>query len=116
MAAQSGQDVIALELEKVRDKVPLLYERDDILLTMIQARSDVEKVSSRLMRLPLQMNPGGNAGGYEPNGGDLGRGSGTNYQVATITPLFYKFGVEITKLVNISANYKSHYIGELCYN
>ena len=51
MPAQANANVIALQLEKVRDKVPLLYERDDILLTMIQQRGDVEKVSSRNMRL-----------------------------------------------------------------
>ena len=59
MPAQANANVIAPQLEKVRDKVPLLYERDDILLTMIQQRGDVEKVSSRNMRLPLQVNPGG---------------------------------------------------------
>ena len=58
MPAQANANVVALQLEKVRDKVPLLYERDDILLTMIQQRGDVEKVSSRNMRLPLQVNPG----------------------------------------------------------
>ncbi len=47
MPAQANANVVALQLEKVRDKVPLLYERDDILLTMIQQRGDVEKVSSR---------------------------------------------------------------------
>lgn len=99
MAAQSNSNVIALQLEKVRDKVPLLYERDDILLTMIQQRGDVEKVSNRAMRLPLQINPGGKAGSYNPDGGDLGRGSGTSYDVATISPVFFRFAVEITKLV-----------------
>jgi hypothetical protein len=44
-------------LEKVRDKLPLLYERDHILLTMIQQRGDVERVSSRNVRLPLQIRP-----------------------------------------------------------
>ena len=53
MPAQNNANVVALQLEKVRDKVPLLYERDDILLTMIQQRGDVEKISSRAMRLPL---------------------------------------------------------------
>ena len=43
MPAQANANVVALQLEKVRDKVPLLYERDDILLTMIQQRGDVEK-------------------------------------------------------------------------
>jgi|SRR6267378_350538 len=57
MPAQANANVVALQLEKVRDKVPLLYERDDILLTMIQQRGDVEKISSRNMRLPLQVNP-----------------------------------------------------------
>ena len=55
MAQMQNQQTIALQLEKVRDKVPLLYERDDVLLSMIQrARDDVEKVSSRNMRIPLQ--------------------------------------------------------------
>src|SRR5216683_2490911 len=33
------------------------------------------------MRLPLQVNPGGKAGSYNADGGDLGRGSGTAYDV-----------------------------------
>src|SRR5229473_1421755 len=99
MPAQANANVIALQLEKVRDKVPLLYERDDILLTMIQQRGDVEKISSRNMRLPLQVNPGGKAGSYNADGGDLGRGSGTAYDVAQVSPIFFRFAIEITKLV-----------------
>src|ERR1700722_20124023 len=99
MPAQANANVIALQLEKVRDKVPLLYERDDILLTMIQQRGDVEKVSSRNMRLPLQVNPGGKAGSYNADGGDLGRGSGTQYDVAQVSPIFFRFAIEIAKLV-----------------
>jgi hypothetical protein len=98
MPAQANANVLALQLEKVRDKVPLLYERDDILLTMIQQRGDVERVSSRNMRLPLQVNPGGKAGSYNADGGDLGRGSGTAYDVAQVSPIFFRFAVEITKL------------------
>ncbi|MGC1620739.1 MAG: hypothetical protein WA765_19780 [Candidatus Acidiferrum sp.] len=99
MPAQANANVVALQLEKVRDKVPLLYERDDILLTMIQQRGDVEKVSSRNMRLPLQLVPGGKAGSYNADGGDLGRGSGTSYDVAQVSPIFFRFAIEITKLV-----------------
>src|SRR6204780_5497166 len=104
MAGQNNAQTIALQLEKVRDKVPLLYERDDVLLSMIQQRGDVEKVSSRAMRLPLQVNPGGKAGSYSADGGDLGRGSGTSYDVATISPVFYRFAVEITNLVEYASN------------
>jgi hypothetical protein len=99
MPAQANANVVALQLEKVRDKVPLLYERDDILLTMIQQRGDVEKVSSRNMRLPLQLVPGGKAGSYNADGGDLGRGSGTSYDAAQVSPMFFRFAIEITKLV-----------------
>jgi len=106
MTAQANANVIALQLEKVRDKVPLLYERDDILLTMIQQRGDIERISSRNMRLPLQVNPGGKAGSYNADGGDLGRGSGTQYDVAQVSPIFYRFAIEITKLVEYATNGK----------
>ncbi|HTZ32780.1 MAG TPA: hypothetical protein VMH31_10000 [Methylomirabilota bacterium] len=98
MPAQANANVLALQLEKVRDKVPLLYERDDILLTMIQQRGDIERVSSRNMRLPLQLVPGGKAGSYNADGGDLGRGSGSQYDVAQVSPIFFRFAVEMTKL------------------
>jgi hypothetical protein len=74
MTQMQNAQSVALQLEKVRDKLPLLYERDDILLTMIQQRGDVERVSSRNMRLPLQIRPGGKAGLANMDGGDLGRG------------------------------------------
>lgn len=99
MPAMQNTQTVALQLEKVRDKVPLLYERDDVLLNMIQQRGDVEKVSSRNMRLPLQITPGGKAGSYNADGGDLGRGSGSTYDVAQVSPIFFRFAIEITKLV-----------------
>jgi len=104
MAQMQNTQTIALQLEKVRVKVPLLYERDDVLLTMIQQRGDVEKVSSRSMRLPLQLVPGGKAGSYNADGGDLGRGSGTTYDVAQVSPIFFRFAVEISKLVEYASN------------
>src|SRR5258708_16381419 len=99
MAAQNNAQTISLQLEKVRDKVPLLYERDDVLLSMIQQRGDVEKVSSRNMRLPLQLVPGGKAWSYSADAADVGRGTGSTYDAAQASPLFFRFAVEITKLV-----------------
>lgn len=106
MAAQGNAQTIALQLEKVRDKVPLLYERDDVLISMIQQRGDIEKVSSRNMRLPLQLIAGGKGGSYNADGGNLGRGSGTTYDVAQVSPIFFRFAVEITKLVEYATNTK----------
>ena len=104
MAQMQNAQTVAVQLEKVRDKLPLLYERDDILLTMIQQRGDVERVSSRNMRLPLQIRPGGKAGLANLDGGDLGRGSGTTYDVATVSPVFFRHAVEISKLVEYASN------------
>ena len=104
MTQMQNAQTIALQLEKVRDKVPLLYERDDVLLTMIQQRGDVEKVSSRNMRLRLLLVPGGKAGYFYADGGDLGRGSGTSYDVAQVSPIFFRFAVEISKLVEYASN------------
>src|SRR5260370_41339816 len=99
MPAQANANVIALQLEKVRDKVPLLYERDDVLLSMIQQRGDVEKVSSRNMRLTLQVNPGGKAGSYNADGGDHRRWTGSQYDGVQVSPLFFRFPVQITNLL-----------------
>ena len=62
------------------------------------------RVSSRNMRLPLQIRPGGKAGLANMDGGDLGRGSGTIYDVAQVTPVFFRHAVEITKLVEYASN------------
>ncbi|MGB2633229.1 MAG: hypothetical protein WAM58_04765 [Candidatus Acidiferrum sp.] len=110
MPAQANANVIALQLEKVRDKVPLLYERDDILLTMMQQRGDIQAISSRNMRLPLQVNPGGKAGSYDADGGDLGRGAGSQYDVAQVSPIFFRFAIEITKLAEYGTTGKERAI------
>lgn len=102
MALQNSQ-VVALQLEKVRPKLPLLYERDDTFFSLIQKR-DVERVSTRTARIPLQVQPGGNFGAASFDGGDLGRGSGTNYDFAQITPVGIRFAVEITKLVEYATD------------
>src|SRR5205807_9754191 len=97
MPAMSNSQAVALQLEKVRDKIPLLYERDDILLAMILQRGDVEKVSSRNLRLPLQLVPGGKAGSYNPDRGYPGRRSATTDAAAQVTPICHKSADEITK-------------------
>jgi hypothetical protein len=104
MAQMQNAQSVALQLEKVRNKLPRLYERDDILLTRIQLRGDVERVSSRNLRLPLQIRPGGKAGLANLDGGDLGRGSGTTYDVVQVTAVFFRHAAEITKLVEYSIN------------
>lgn len=102
--ALTNAQTVAVQLEKVRKKLPILYERNDTFYSMIHKRGDVEKVSTRTARIPLQTNPGGAFGYASFDGADLGRGSGTEYDFAQITPVGLRFAVEITKLVEYATN------------
>jgi hypothetical protein len=103
--AQVNAQTLGLQLEKVRDKVPLLYQQDHSLFDRIMKR-DVEKVSSRNMRIPLKILAGGKARQVNPDGGGLGRGSGTTYDVAQATPVYLAFASEMSYLTEISTDSK----------
>lgn len=98
MAAMVNADTVALQLEKVRTKVPIMYERDTDGTFYSKVEKKGEKVSTRNMRIPLQLRPGGRGGLYNPDGGSLGRGTATKYDFAQVTPVHLRFGVEINKL------------------
>lgn len=89
--------VAALELEHVVPKVRLLFERDDRFYANIKKR-DVEKISNRQMRVPLELRPGGAFQYFDPNGGDLGRGGGPTFDKAVLTSVFLSENIEYTKL------------------
>lgn len=84
------------ELETVRKKLPLLLERDDTWFSNVE-KKDVEQVSARDMRVPLELRPGGNFGYFDPDGGDLGTGDGPTISAATIGTVHMKLGVQWTK-------------------
>lgn len=84
------------ELETVRKKLPLLLERDDTWFSQVE-KKDVEKVSARDMRVPLELRPGGNFGYFDPDGGDLGLGDGPTISAATIGTVHMKLGIQWTK-------------------
>jgi hypothetical protein len=95
--AQTNGQVAALQLEKVRPDFETLFERDNVFYAMIKQKGEAEKVSGREMRVPMQIRSGGNAGQWSPAGGALGRGDSTQYEKGVVTPIFFKFGVEINK-------------------
>ena len=95
--------VASNELERVRPKIEELYESDAFFYSSIQKR-DVEVVSYREMRIPLEMAPGGDFGYFDPNGSDLGRGNGPDWDKATLRPVFLKIGIEYTKLAQWATN------------
>ena len=96
MAVVEAQ-VAATELEKVIDKVRVLFERDDKFYSNIKKR-DVEKISHRQMRVPLELRPGGSFQYFNPDGGDLGRGGGPTFDKAVLNSVFLSENIEYTKL------------------
>lgn len=97
------QQVVALELERVIPKIRVLFERDDTFFAHINKR-DVEKISSRQMRIPLEIRPGGSFQYFNPNGGDLGRGGGPTWDKAVLNSVFLSENIEYTKLTQWSTD------------
>lgn len=97
MAAVSDSQVAATELERVEPKIQVLFERDPGFVGTIK-KQNVEVMSAREMRVPLEINPGGNFGYFNPDGGDLGRGSGPVWDKAVLSPVYMSLGTEYTKL------------------
>jgi hypothetical protein len=102
MAVAEAQ-VAALELERVIPKIRVLFERDDKFYANIKKR-DVEKISNRLMRVPLELRPGGSFQYFNPDGGDLGRGGGPTFDKATLQSVFVSENIEYTKLTQWSTD------------
>lgn len=102
MAVVESQ-VAALELERVIPKIRVLFERDDKFYANIKKR-DVEKVSNRQMRVPLELRPGGSFQYFNADGGDLGRGGGPTFDKAVVTCVFVSENIEYTKLTQWSTD------------
>lgn len=96
MAVVESQ-VAALELEKVLPKIRTAFERDDKFYANIEKR-DVEKISNRQMRVPIELRPGGSFQYFDANGGDLGRGGGPTWDKAVLNSVFMSENIEYTKL------------------
>ncbi len=103
MAVVESQ-VAALELERVLPKVRTVFERDDKFYAHIAKRGDVEKVSNRQMRVPLELRPGGSFQYFNPDGGDLGRGGGPTFDKALVSCVFVSENIEYTKLTQWSTD------------
>lgn len=101
--AQTEQEVVALEMEKVREKLPTLFDWDDTFYSGIE-KKDVEVVSARDARIPLEIHPGGNFGQYDPAGGSMGRGSAISYDKAVIGSIYMKHGIEIQYKAKIATD------------
>ena len=95
-----GVGVVNAEIERVRQKLPALFDYDDTFYRELEKRGDVEVVSSKDLRIPLEVRPGGKFGHFEPDHGDLGLGGGPMFDKALIPVAYLKYGVQYsTKLM-----------------
>jgi hypothetical protein len=95
---------IALQREKVRPELPLMYQQDDTLWGEIKSRSDIEVVSSRPTRVPMELLAGGKFRVSNPDGGDLGRGSAVTTDNGTLVPVYFFQASEWTKATEINTD------------
>lgn len=102
MTPPSNVQSIALQLEKVRKNVPTAYEQEHVLLDMIDKRGDVLDASSRNIRLPMLVRPGGKGSQGTADFDDMGRGSGSTWDVGTLSTLQFRWAFEVSKLAEYS--------------
>jgi len=96
MAVTGGsQGTIAAELERVEEKIPILFERDDVFYSKIEKRPG-EVVSEISMRMPLEIHPSAVVGQFSSDGGDLGLGDMPDYDKATINTVELKIAMQWT--------------------
>jgi hypothetical protein len=95
---------LALELERVRDKLPELYALEDTFFNMVNARTKRDKVSYRPERIPFKLNNG--TKGRVPNldAGDLGRGGGPQFTYGSLAPNQKEWIIEWTKQSEIDTD------------
>jgi hypothetical protein len=103
-APLDNTQAVAVEIERVHKALKPLFERSGVTWKLIQERGDAEIVSNRAVRIPLELAPPGNFRQADFNGGDLGRGGGTQYIFATVTTVPFVVALETTKLAEIGTN------------
>jgi len=94
----TNADVVSLQQEKVRAKLPELFETSHFLSAEIESNAEVEIVSTRDYRIPIVISYGGDYRTFNPDSGDMGRGSGpiTKHYVTSYFPIV--FGIELSNL------------------
>src|SRR3990167_6127912 len=103
MGALNESAVAAGEIERLRTKIDVVFESDDLFWANIKPRN-VEVMSYREMRVPIEISPGGAFRYFNPSGGDMGRGGAPKWDKAVVQPVFMSEGIEYQKLAQWSTD------------
>ena len=105
MAQGQNAQSLAYQYEKVLPRISLLFQRDHTLFDKIE-KKNVEMISSRAMRIPLDILAGGKFRQVNPDGGDFGRGSAITADFAQLSSVYFAFAVEYSKLMEVATDSK----------
>src|SRR5256885_7293664 len=107
MPTALNQNTIAAQLEAVRPEIPILYPLDKTLLGLVRKKTEgLETVSSRAYRAPVEVLAGGQIRQFNPDAGNLGRGSGLKLDVLLLNQFFWVFAVEYSALAKVATDEK----------
>jgi hypothetical protein len=107
MAGGTNANAVALQLEKVRPELPLLWAKDDTFLGLIEDKTDgLEKVSSRTYKIPINVSGPGGLQQINPDGGNLGRGSNFKTDDLLLNQVYFSQPMEYTALTKIATSSK----------
>ena len=104
MAQGQNAQTLAYQYEKVLPRISLLFHRDHTLWDKIDKRDNLEEISSRAMRVPLDLLAGGQFQQVNPEGGDFGRGSAIVSNYAQVSSVYFAFATEFTKLFEVATD------------
>ncbi len=104
MAQPGNYQSVPLQVEKIRKKVVTAFEQEVVLLDLIKKRGDVLDASTRNIRLPQLIRPGGKFSQGTADFDDMGRGSGSTWEVGTLSTLQLRFAWEVSKLAEYATN------------
>lgn len=103
-AQGQNAQTVAYQREELGKDIYILFQRDDTLFGKIQKGKNLEKISSRAMRIPAELLAGGIFSQVNPDGGDFGRGSALTADFFQVTSVYFAHATEWTKLAEVATN------------
>lgn len=103
--ALNSAAAIGVEMEKLKDTVYPQFNQDDTFLSRVPVRNDL-KVSARLCRIPLLVQPGSTFAQFVPDGtsDSMGTGGGSIYDEGVATPVYFVQSCQVTKEAEWATN------------
>lgn len=104
MSVAGVSQAIASQHEFLRPELELLYLASSRLWSRIKARTDIKAVSNRPSRIPFEALSGGKFRQWNPDGGDMGQGSGPTETFGNLSSVYFLQASQYTALAQWSTD------------